>query len=60
LGNLGNLGRNEAAQVHVHLHHQPINESSTIDIEVKGVRGRSEVEVAENAPRLGLGGKVLP
>lgn len=59
MDDLGNMGRNEAAQIHVHLYHQPINESIMLDVDIGSVRGRSKVEVAKEAPSLGEGGEVF-
>lgn len=53
------LKRDEAAQIQVHLHHLPIYQLNVVDVEVRGVGGRGEVEVGEDTPHLGEGGQIL-
>lgn len=60
LGDRCNLPQNHIAHVHVHLHDESVDQASLVHVEVRSVRGRSEVEVGKHASSLSQSGEVLP
>jgi len=57
---ISNLPQNHIAHVHVHLHDESVDQAGLVHVEVRSVRGRSEVEVGKHASSLSQSGEVLP
>ena len=59
LSDLRDLTWNEAAQLHVYLHHQSIYQPFPVNIKIRSVRGRGKGKVRKYAPCLSERGEIL-
>ena len=59
LHNMRYLRRNESTHIHIHLHHNSINQLGFVHIDVRGVKCRSQVEVRKDTLSLSESGHVL-